>query len=174
MAERKYRNFKEFSANYIGGWTFADGEKSWTIKDVVSDLVKNHKDGSEEEKILIYFNESDLPLVLNSTNNDSITSATGSAAFEDWIGKRITLYTKKVRAFGDVWDAVRIRDEAPKEPVKAEPASEAQINRLQALISEGMINEPAFLKHCRISRIQDVSADQAKAAIRAKTGEIVE
>lgn len=174
MAERKYRNFKEFSANYVGGWTFADGEKTWTIRDVVADVVKNHKDGSEEEKILVFFKESDLPLVLNSTNNDSISLAVGSSAFDKWIGKRVTLYTKKVKAFGDVWDAVRIRDEAPKEPVKSEPASQAQISRLQALISEGVINEPSLLKYFKIGALQDISKDQALQTIKSKTGEIVE
>lgn len=174
MSERKYRNFKEFSASYIGGWTFADGEKTWTISNVESGVVENHKTNTKEENILVYFKEYGLPLVLNATNAESIKRATGSMQFDDWIGKRITLYSAKIHAFGDVWDAVRIKNEAPKAPAKVDPASEAQIERLQALIADGTINESAFLKHCRISRIEDVSRDQARAAIQAKTGEVVE
>ena len=174
MTEKKYKNFKEFSSSYIGGWTFADGEKSWTISNVTAGIVENHKTNTKEENILVYFEESDLPLVLNATNAESIKKAVGSMQFADWIGKRITLYSAKVHAFGDVWDAVRIRDTAPAEPVKADPASEAQISRLRELIEDGTINEASFLKYCKIDRLEDVSKAQAKQAIKSKTGEIVE
>lgn len=174
MTERKYKNFKEFSSSYIGGWTFSDGDKTWTISDVTAGIVENHKTGTKEECILVFFKEYDLPLVLNSTNADSIRCATGSMQFADWIGKRVTLYTKKVRAFGDVWDAVRIRDDAPAEEVKAAKASEAQIERLRALISDGTINESAFLKYCKAKSLEDVSSAQASNAIKQKTGEVIE
>lgn len=175
MTEKKnYKNFKEFSASYIGGWTFQDGEQTWTISDVTSGIVENHKTKSKEENILVYFQEHDLPLVLNATNAESIKKAVGSMQFRDWIGKRITLYSAKVHAFGDVWDAVRIRDTAPADPVKAEPASGAQLERLRGLIADGTINESAFLKFCKAKRLEDVSKAQAKQAIQNKTGEIVE
>ena len=111
MTTTKYRNYKSFNSNYIGGWTFADGDKVLTIKDVMVQNVKNEKNQNGEEKMCVIFEEIDKPMVLNSTNNDTITRVLGSPMFNDWVGKKIKIGTEKVRAFGDVWDAVRVRDE---------------------------------------------------------------
>lgn len=114
MAQRKYRNYKEFSANYLGGWTFSHGDEILTIKDVTFADVRM-KDGSTEEKCHVWFKEYDLPLLINSTNNEAITKVAGSPDFDDWIGVRVEVGTRKVPAFGDVWDAVRISPEKPQE-----------------------------------------------------------
>ena len=110
MTSTKYKNYKSFNSNYIGGWTFADGDKILTIKDVIDANVKNKKNQSGEEKICVLFDEIDKPMVLNSTNNDTITRVIGSPLFEEWIGHKIKVGTEKVLAFGDIWDAVRVRD----------------------------------------------------------------
>jgi hypothetical protein len=51
MTSTKYKNFRSFNSNYIGGWTFADGDKVLTIKDVINANVKNEKNQDGEEKI---------------------------------------------------------------------------------------------------------------------------
>ena len=170
--ERKYKNYKSFNSNYIGGWTFADGDKVFTIKDVHEQEVKSERGG--EERICVYFEETEKPMVLNSTNNDTITEVIGSPMFDDWIGKKILIGTEKVRAFGDVWDAVRVRHEKPTPKKKGEPATEAQKERIRALIADGTINEPAFLKYLKIDSLDGISRKDAADAIKAKTGEIVE
>lgn len=130
MTQRKYRNYKEFSANYLGGWTFSHGDEILTIKDVTFADVRM-KDGSTEEKCHVWFKEHDLPLLINSTNNEAITKVAGSADFDDWIGVRVEVGTRKVPAFGDVWDAVRI---SPKKP---EPPQQFTCARCGQVIKEG-------------------------------------
>lgn len=169
MTERKYKNFKAFNSQYIGGWTFADGDKIMTIKDVQVRNVKNEKNQSGEDKMCIIFEETDKPMVLNSTNNDTITKVLGSSLFDDWIGKQIIIGTEKVRAFGDVWDAVRVRDEVVRKPSRAKITPQ-QIKYIRGLIEEGSISsEKAMLQYFRVNRIEDISEADAAELIKVKT-----
>lgn len=172
MTERKYKNYKSFNSSYIGGWTFEDGDKTFTIKDVQPMMVRNEKNQSGEEKMCIIFEEIDKPMVLNSTNNETITKVIGSGLFDDWIGQRITIGTERIRAFGDVWDAVRVR---PEKPTPAgEPLSETQKTRIRELIDSGQVKESAMLKYYKVASVERLTRDQARALIIAKTGEEVE
>lgn len=171
MVSTKYRNYKSFNSNYIGGWTFADGDRTLTIKDVISERVKNEKNQEGEEKICIVFAELDKPMVLNSTNNDTITSVLGTGQFEEWIGKRIVVGTEKVRAFGEVWDAVRVRDEQPKAKATAKPATKAQLETIQAMIDDGRINLPGMLDYYGITALNELSERDAAKLIERKSGE---
>lgn len=174
MTERKYKNYKSFNSSYIGGWTFEDGDKTYTIKDVQPMLVRNEKNQSGEEKMCVIFEEIDKPMVLNSTNNETITKVIGSGLFDDWVGKRITIGTERIRAFGDVWDAVRVRPEKPAPVMVSNPATEAQINRIIELINGGQVNEPAMLKFYKIKTLDGLTREQARALIKTKTGEEAE
>lgn len=169
MTERKYKNFKAFNSQYIGGWTFADGDKIMTIKDVQVRNVKNEKNQSGEDKMCIIFEETDKPMVLNSTNNDTITKVLGSSLFDDWIGKQILIGTEKVRAFGDVWDAVRVRDEVVRKASRPKITPQ-QIKHIRGLIEDGAImSEKAMLQYFRVNRIEDISEADAAELIRVKT-----
>ena len=169
MTSTKYKNYKSFNSNYIGGWTFADGDKILTIKDVIDANVKNEKNQSGEEKICVLFDEIDKPMVLNSTNNDTITRVIGSPLFEEWIGHKIKVGTEKVRAFGDVWDAVRVRDEKPKENTGAK-LTEGQKNAILALVDDGRVNLPAMLEFYGITALEDLTQADAARLIKKKGG----
>ena len=169
MTSTKYKNFRSFNSNYIGGWTFADGDKVLTIKDVISANVKNEKNQSGEEKICVVFAELDKPMVLNSTNNDTITRVIGSPQFEDWVGHRIKVGTEKVRAFGDVWDAVRVRDEQPKEST-APKLSQTQKEAILGLVADGRVNLPAMLEFYGIGTLDDLTEADAARLIKKKGG----
>ena len=97
--------------NYLGAYAFEQGEeKTGTIDHVVSESVMN-ADGKSEECIVCHFKDKNLkPLILNKTNCKSITKLTGTPYIENWTGKTITMYVKQVKAFGDITDAVRIRE----------------------------------------------------------------
>lgn len=172
MTERKYKNYKSFNSSYIGGWTFEDGDKTLTIKDVQPMMVRNEKTQSGEEKICIIFEEIDKPMVLNSTNNETITKVIGSSLFDDWVGKKIILGTEKVRAFGDVWDAVRVRNEKPTDEPKGRPLSPWQLETIRTLIDDGAVKEAPMLKYYKVSSVEDLTEDQAKELIRMKSGEV--
>lgn len=169
MPSTKYRNYKSFNANYVGGWTFADGDKVLTIRDVINTNVKNEKNQSGEEKICVVFAELDKPMVLNSTNNETITRVIGSPNFEDWVGHKIKVGTEKVRAFGDVWDAVRVRDEKPKETA-ARKLSKTQKETILGLVSEGRVNLPAMLEFYGIGTLDELTETDAAKLITKKAG----
>ena len=97
--------------NYLGAYAFEQGEeKTGTIEVVKSEMVKN-TDGKEEECIVCHFKEKTLkPLILNKTNCKTITKLYDTPYIENWAGKKITMYVKRVQAFGDITDAVRIRN----------------------------------------------------------------
>lgn len=101
--------------DYIGAYAFDKGEeKTATVRDVRREIVVG-ADGKKEECTVMYFKESDLkPLILNHTNAKTITKLYGTGFIDEWVGKKITMVVKSVRAFGETVDAVRIKNEVPR------------------------------------------------------------
>ena len=106
---------KTTNPNYLGSWDFQPGEiKVLTIKNVVIDKVFNQQENKEKECTVAHFTEKEKPLILNKTNMKTITKLYGSPYIEDWSNKKIALHTEKVKAFGKIEDAVRVKSELPK------------------------------------------------------------
>ena len=61
-----------------------------------------------EAKLVLYFEEEDRGVVLNKINTRRLIEAFGDDS-DDWIGKRITLYTEPVDFNGKVTDAIRLK-----------------------------------------------------------------
>ncbi len=100
--------------NYLGAYAFQPGEeKTVTIKDVKREIVQNQN--GKEECTVAYFAEDVKPLILNKTNADMIAKVLGSPYIEDWPGKKIALKVKRVNAFGEQVDAVRVSKDRPTE-----------------------------------------------------------
>lgn len=98
--------------NYLGAYAFQPNEeKTVTIKAVKREVVKNQN--GEDECTIAYFVEDVKPLILNKTNANMIARVWGSPYIEDWTGKRITLKVKRVNAFGELVDAVRVSKDRP-------------------------------------------------------------
>lgn len=170
----QYMHYQEYFNNFLGGWSFKNGDEVLTITDVKEEEMFDAQTGGKKKGLCLYVAEKELPMVLNKTNATMIAEVTGTDVLAEWIGKRICVGTERVKAFGKVSEAIRVRDRVP-EPVKqAEPATEAQMERIQALIDDGAINEPALCKYLRIKDIGAISRTQARDAIKAKTGEVIE
>lgn len=102
------------SPNYTGAWDFQPGEeKTVTIKEVKQEIVQNQN--GKEECTVAHFVEDIKPLILNKTNGGMIAKVWGTPYIEDWAGKKITLKIKKISAFGEMVDAVRVSPERPTE-----------------------------------------------------------
>ncbi len=108
--------------DYIGAYAFKPNEdmiltiKSWTRKEVIGE------DGKKAEHTVLYFQESNVkPLVLNKTNGKTIQKIYDTPNIEEWVGKKIQLYATKVKAFGEMKEAVRIREYIPQAPKKEKP-----------------------------------------------------
>lgn len=100
--------------NYLGSYAFQPGEeKTVTIKEVKREIVQNQN--GKEECTVAYFVEDIKPLILNKTNGSMIAKVWGTPYIEDWAGKKIILKVKKISAFGEMVDAVRVSPERPAE-----------------------------------------------------------
>lgn len=106
---KKYTN-----PNYLGAYAFQPGEeKTVTIKEVKREAVQNQS--GTEECTVAHFVEDVKPLILNKTNCKTISKVWGTPYIEDWSGRKITLKVKKISAFGEVVDAVRVSPDRPQE-----------------------------------------------------------
>lgn len=170
----RYSHYQEYFNNFLGGWSFQNGDEVLTITDVKEEEMFDAQTGGKKNGLCVYVAERELPMVLNKTNAAMIAEVTGTDVLSDWIGKRIYVGTERVKAFGKVTDAIRVRDRVPGAEKKAEPATEAQMERIQELIEDGTINEPALCKYLKIKGIEGISRTQARDAIKAKTGEVIE
>lgn len=112
-------HFKKLrNPNYLGAWDLMDenGQTTnavLTILETKKELVFDGK-GGNEECVVLYFSES-KPMVMNATNLKTISKVLDSPFIEDWSGKKIEITVKKVKAFGEVHDALRIVNAKPNE-----------------------------------------------------------
>ena len=78
--------------------------------------VSQQDAGEEDLKWTVKFKELDKPLVLNVTNINAITEATGTDETDEWVGKQVVLYVDpNVMFAGKRVGGLRIR--APKNKV---------------------------------------------------------
>lgn len=114
--EEKTHWKKSFNPEYIGAYAFNPGEeKVGTIASVREEQVIG-AEGKKETCLVARFKEKELlPLILNVTNCKTITKVYKTPYREDWIGKRIVMHVKQVKAFGDIVEAVRVKNEVPKD-----------------------------------------------------------
>lgn len=82
-----------------------------TIKSFSKKTMKN-KQGEEEVRPVLFFNEFDKGMVLNKTNAGTIANLY-SLTLENWIGERITLQSVMVEAFGESQEAIRVMNLKP-------------------------------------------------------------
>lgn len=117
MEKTHYKRLK--NPNYLGGWALMTGGEP---KNMVVEIDRANKElvqnGDKKEDAMVLHLKNQLPIIVNSTNAKAITKALGSPFIEDWEGKRIELTVKKIKAFGDWHEALRVLDVAPKEPTK--------------------------------------------------------
>jgi len=102
---------------YIIGDSLVDKNVTLTMVNVATEKIMTHNNKSED-KLVLYFKESDKGLILNKTNCKTIATLYGPET-EDWNGKPITLYSEIVKAFGQEYNAIRIAPAIPEmKPVK--------------------------------------------------------
>lgn len=128
---------KFFNYDYLGAYSIEDSKDLIvTIKEVKKEKVKG-QGGKEEECLVCYFTDSDKPMILNRTNCGIIEKVYNTPNVEDWPGKKIQLYSETVKAFGELTDALRIRDFVPKVQKPVLSKSMKAWSRATELISKG-------------------------------------
>lgn len=114
--EQQKTHFKKLqNPDYIGAYTIMDGtegkELTVTVNSVTRDQITG-ADGKKEECTVCYL-QGQKPMILNSTNQKIMAKLFGSPYIEDWVGKSMTLYVARIKAFGDTVDALRVRPTPP-------------------------------------------------------------
>jgi len=103
---------KQFNYDYLGAYSLAPGKDMiLTIKETKKEMVTG-TNGQKDQCFVCYFEEDQKPMILNKTNCKQI-EALYSPFVEDWPGNKIQLFAKKVKAFGDETEALRIRNKYP-------------------------------------------------------------
>lgn len=111
MAKTHYKKF--LNPDYLGAYALEDGRDIiLTIGSIKQDTVVG-TDGKKEVCSVCHFRENVKPMILNATNSKTIAKLFDSPYVEDWIGHRIQIGIERVKAFGDVWDALRVRNFHP-------------------------------------------------------------
>jgi len=121
--------------NYLGGWDLQDENGKTndiivTIKEVKSEFVFNQKAQMEEPVLTVFFNEC-KPIILNATNRKTLKKVTDTSYIEEMAGKCIQLTTKRIKAFGEFHDAIRIVAIAPNNAPIAKIDIPACISKLK-------------------------------------------
>lgn len=99
--------------NYLGAYSIENNQDIiLTIKYVQEETVIG-TDGKKDDCVVCHFEENVKPMILNATNMKTITKLYSSPYIEDWAGKKIQIGIEKVKAFGEVVEALRIRKKAP-------------------------------------------------------------
>ena len=128
MAE-KLTHWKQLQDSpYLGAYSLQPGQEIiLTIAKVGKEgVIGTH--GKKEDCTVIHFAERGVkPMVLNATNAKTIEKKVAKTPYiEQWVGVKIQVYAEKVKAFGDVVDALRVRPFAPKVAAPVPNCSECQ------------------------------------------------
>ena len=137
MTNRITGDFRKYmDKSFLGAWDVPkDGDLTLTIDHCEVNEVKNER--GTERKLTLHFIEDFKPMILNTTNSNTISDVYGSRQVEDWEGKKISLYTEKVRAFGGTTDALRIRPYMPK-------SAELVCEECGAIITDTTVNGKTY------------------------------
>lgn len=85
----------------------------FTVDRVERQEIKD-SEGQKELKFVVFFREMEKGMILNATNMKTITKIMGTNESDDWVGKRITVYTKDdIEMGGELKSGLRVRPKAP-------------------------------------------------------------
>ena len=108
---------------FLGSWDLCVGEDekgSPLYTKVIGTIAKIKREkvyepNTNTEKVVTVCEFKELkPMILNKTNLKAIEKALRTPFIEKWNGQRISIAVKKVKMRGELVDALRIEDIAPK------------------------------------------------------------
>lgn len=101
----------QFPSKYLKAADLNGGEAVVTIKDCVMETL------GEDRRPVLYFAGKEKGVVLNKTNATNISDAYGGDT-DEWVGKKVVLYTAYVDFQGRSMEAIRIRPAKANEGAK--------------------------------------------------------
>lgn len=102
--------------NYLGSWDLDEmpnREVTLTIEKIVDDKVI--ADGRNETCTLCYWTDKNFkPMILNVTNKKTLCKLYKTKDTEKLKGKSVIIGIERVKAFGDIYEALRFRARIPQ------------------------------------------------------------
>lgn len=110
--EVKVTHWKKLTnPNYIGAHDLQPGQEvKITFERIVQEVVKG-ADGKEEQCVVAYLKGAGKPMILNKTNMKIITKVLDTPYVEQWKDKSVMIYAAKVKAFGEMVEALRVKNQ---------------------------------------------------------------
>lgn len=100
--------------NYLGAYSIEAGQELILTIGTVAEESVTGADGKKEDCVVCHFTERGVkPMILNSTNMKMISKLLGTPYIEQWSGKRIAIGVEKVKAFGEIVEALRVKPQLP-------------------------------------------------------------
>lgn len=99
--------------NYLGAYSIEDGKDLILTIDTVREETVIGTDGKKDDCVVAHFQERVKPMILNATNLKMIAKIYNTPYVEDWRGKKIQVGIEKVKAFGEIVEALRVRSFIP-------------------------------------------------------------
>lgn len=109
-------------SKYVANFELDGKDVTVTISRVQGEEIIG-EDGEKAKKPVIYFSDWPKPLVIGKRVAKTIWGMYGTDP-KAWVGKRITLFPTKEKAFGEMHDVVRVRKVVPR-GTAAPPATTA-------------------------------------------------
>lgn len=100
--------------NYLGAYSIENGQDLILTIDYIREETVIGADGKKDDKVVCHFKEKVKPMILNPTNMKTIHKLFGTPYIEDWQGKQIQIGMEKVKAFGEIMEALRVRNFKPR------------------------------------------------------------
>jgi len=101
----------QFPSKYLKASDLNGGEAIVTIKDCIVESL------GEDKRPVLYFSGKEKGVVLNKTNATNISDHYGPDT-DEWVGKKVVLYTAYVDFQGRSMEAIRIRPAKANEVAK--------------------------------------------------------
>ena len=111
---------KIFPSKYVKAADLDGKTVTLTILKVTLEEMTTH-DNKKSNKPVVWFEKATKGFVINLTNALIIANLYGDET-ELWTGKRISIYPTRVKAFGQMQDCIRVREEVP---ATAKPVAQA-------------------------------------------------
>ncbi len=158
---------KLHNPDYLGAYALEPGKDMiLTIKNVKNDIVQG-SDGKKEECMVMTFVENAKPLIVNATNAKTIEKLYKTPFIEEWSGKKIQLFVDKIKAFGEVVEALRIRPKIPAQTVTATKCADCS----QDIQAFGNMTAEQMAKYTYTKYSRSLCSECAKKASESTKGE---
>ncbi len=113
MTQTKTHWKKQHNYNFLGAYSLENGKDMvLTIQELKPEEIIG-TNGKKEKGFVCHFVENQKPMILNKTNCKIIEKIYSTPFIEEWVGKKIQIFSSQVAAFGTTTDALRIRPQIP-------------------------------------------------------------